>query len=77
MDRGALRFLSWQFDPEGPDGVIAGLPDVISALDAPPLTKISWLTRPNQAFDGRSPLNLLRDGQLDRVVRPARGVGVA
>lgn len=77
MDRGIWRFPTWQFDPDGPDGVIPGLPDVIRALDVPPLAKISWLTRPNQAFDGRSPLALLKSGQVDRVVKQARGVGVA
>jgi hypothetical protein len=77
MDRGIWRFPSWQFDPDGPDGVIPGLPDVIRALEVPSLAKISWLTRPNQAFDGRSPLDLLQSGQVKRVVKQARGVGVA
>ncbi|MEZ4573193.1 MAG: antitoxin Xre/MbcA/ParS toxin-binding domain-containing protein [Thermomicrobiales bacterium] len=78
MDRGALRFPAWQFNSEGPDGVIAGLPDVIQALvDVSPLAKISWLTRPSEIFDGRSPLDLLKDGQIERVVWQAQGVGVA
>ncbi len=77
MDRGALRFPTWQFDPEGPDGAIDGLPDVIRALEITPLAKISWLTRPNDVFDGKSPLELLRDGQAERVIRQARGVGIA
>ncbi len=77
MDRGALRFPGWQFDPEGPNGVIAGLRDVIRALDVSPLARIGWLTRPNEMFDGHSPLDLLRDGQIARVARQARGVGVA
>ena len=77
MDRGALRFPAWQFDSEGPDGVIPGLPDVIQALDLSPLAKISWLTRPNEIFDGQSPLDLLKRGQVERVVRQGQGVGVA
>jgi Trp operon repressor len=31
-DRGAWRFPRWQFDPDGPDGVLRGLPDVLRAL---------------------------------------------
>lgn len=75
MDRGALRFPRWQFDPEGPDGVVPGLPDVIRALDVTPLAKVSWLTRPNPMLDGRTPLECLRAGQVERIARLARSVG--
>ena len=77
MDRGALRFPSWQFDPEGPNGVVADLPEVLRALEIPPIAKISWLVRSNEMFDRQRPLDLLKDNQIERVIRQAHGVGVA
>jgi acyl-CoA reductase-like NAD-dependent aldehyde dehydrogenase len=74
-DNGAWRFPVWQFDPEGPDGVIAGLPAVIRALRVPPLVKVSWLTRPSPYLDGATPLDALKRGEVERVVAQARGVG--
>lgn len=76
MDRGALRFPLWQFDPEGPDGVAYGLPDVIRALHVSPLAKMSWLTRANSAFDGATPLDALRRGEIEAVVDEASAVGI-
>jgi hypothetical protein len=75
MDRGALRFPPWQFDPEGEDGVVSGLPQVIRALEITPYQKVSWLTRPNYMLDDATPLVVLKRGEVDRVVRLARGVG--
>jgi hypothetical protein len=77
MDRGAYRFPHWQFDPNGEDGVVTGLPAVIRALDVSPLAKAAWLTRANPMLDGRTPLACLKAGQTERVVALARGVGVA
>lgn len=75
MDQGAWRFPAWQFDPEGENGVVPGLPAVIRALDVSPLAKISWLTRPNPMLDGETPLACLKAGQIDRVIALARAVG--
>jgi hypothetical protein len=75
LDRGAWRFPLWQFDPQGPDGVVAGLPAVLRALSVTPLAKLSWLTSPNAQFDGATPLEHLRAGELERVVALAHGVG--
>ena len=75
MDRGHLRFPSWQFDAGGPNGVVAGLPDALRALDVAPLGKVSWMTRPNPYLEGRTPLQALKDGDLARVVDQARAVG--
>ena len=76
MDRGALRFPMWQFDPDGEGGVVRGLQDVIRALDVSPMAKVSWLTCPNPMLDGATPLALLKSGEVERVVRLARAVGV-
>jgi hypothetical protein len=77
MDRGALRFPGWQFDPEGDNGVVPGLPRVARALRVPPLGKISWMVRPNAYLGGVIPLDRLRAGQVEEVVDLARGVELA
>jgi len=75
MDRGALRFPIWQFDASGPDNVIAGLPEVLRALEVSPMEKLSWLVRSNQMLDGNTPLEIIKAGDVDRIVRLARAVG--
>lgn len=76
MDRGTLRFPAWQFDPTDDEGVVAGLPRVIRALDVSPLAKMGWLTRPNEMLDGDTPLSALRAGRIDEVMALAQGVGI-
>jgi len=76
MDRGGLRFPPWQFDPNGEDGVVPGLPAVIRALDVSPMAKISWLTRANPMLDGATPLARLRSGDVEDVLPLAYGVGL-
>lgn len=74
-EQGQWRFPLWQFDPDGPDGVIAGLPEVLAALPVADLIKAQWLQRPQPQLDGQTPLRALRAGQLDRVLAEARAVG--
>jgi len=74
-EQGQWRFPLWQFDPDGPDGVIAGLPEVLAALPVADLSKARWLQRPQPLLDGQTPLQALRAGQLDRVLSEARVVG--
>lgn len=75
LDGGALRYPAWQFDPDGPDGVIAGLPDVLKALgDRSPFSKLSWLTRMNPYLDDQTPVDALRSGEIERVVEEAEGL---
>ena len=74
-DQGKRRYPLWQFDPDEPDGVIAGLPDVLAALPVADLIKARWLQRPQPLLEGDSALQLLRQGQLDRVLVAARAVG--
>jgi hypothetical protein len=72
LDRGAYRFPRWQFDPRGPDGVIAGLREVLEALEPQPaFSKLVFLTRPNETLDEREPVDLLRRGERDRVLAAA------
>jgi hypothetical protein len=76
QDNGVWKFPVWQFDASGADGVIPGLSEVLKVLNIPDLSKISWLTQANGAFDGRTPVDALKDGRKDKVVCEARTVGV-
>ena len=74
-DRGAWRFPVWQFDPEGPDGVVEGLPQVLRALDGlSPFAKLVWFTRPNPYLDEKPPIEALRAREVERVEQEARAV---
>jgi hypothetical protein len=77
LDHGAWRFPRWQFDSEGPDGVVPGLPEVLQTLRISPLNKMSWLVHPNPDLEeAKTPLQALRDGQYDVVKELAEVVGV-
>lgn len=76
LDRGAWRFPAWQFDPEGPDGVIDGLPEVLKALKVSQLSKLSWLVRSNSVLDGLTPIEALKQGHKQRTIAEAVGIGV-
>jgi hypothetical protein len=76
-EQGRLMFPSWQFDAAGPNGVVAGLPQVLRELEVPAFTKVRWLTRANPVFEGRTPLEALKGGELQRVADAARAVGVS
>lgn len=74
LDNGVLRFPPWQFDPDGPNAVVAGFPDVVQALRMSPLAKIHWFTRPNPYLDGQRPIDALRNVP-ERVLDVAKGTG--
>jgi len=76
LDKGAWRFPRWQFDADGPNGVIGGLPEVLEALDVSPLAKVAWLTQPNRSLGSKSPLQMLEAGKVEAVLAEARAVGV-
>lgn len=78
FDRGAWRFPAWQFDPQGADGVIQGLPEVLRALKGlTPFAKLVWLTRRSPYLEKRSPVEALREGDLDRVLNEAHSLAAA
>jgi len=74
-DNGMIRFPYWQFSPKGPDGVIEGLPQVLKTLKVSNFAKINWLVRPNPYLDGLIPIEALKQGQIERVIQEAAGVG--
>jgi hypothetical protein len=72
-DGGKLRFPIWQFDPEGPDGVLGGLAEAIAELPRQsPLGRIVWFITPKLRLQNRAPLELLRRGDVDPVIAEAR-----
>lgn len=74
-DNGALRFPAWQFDPKGPDGVIDGLPEVLKTLQISDFAKLNWLVRSSPFLDGLTPVQALKQGQKERVIQEATGIG--
>lgn len=75
----ALRLPTWQFDAERPNGVVAGLPGVLAALERSGLSllnSIYWLTTQQPELDGRTPVEALREGRAEHVVSQAAGAGV-
>jgi hypothetical protein len=75
-DSGVYRYPLWQFDPEGDDGVIDGLTEVLAALDVSDFTKLNWLCKPHLAFEQKTPVEMLKQGEIEAVVIEARAVGV-
>lgn len=74
-DQGHWRFPLWQFDPDGPDGLIEHLTEVLSVLRMSELAKLRWLQRPQPVFEGATPIDWLRQGHVDEVLAEARQVG--
>lgn len=72
LDNNTLKFPEWQFDPEGPNGVVKGLPEVLDAMQCGTFAKISWLASPNKVFDGSRPIDALKMGRVDEVVHEAQ-----
>lgn len=75
-DNGIYKFPVWQFDPEGDDGILDGLPQVLKALEVSDFTKLNWLTKPHLAFNNQTPVEMLKQGRLHEVLVEARGVNL-
>lgn len=80
FDKGRWMFPLWQFDASGPDGVLPGLPEVLAALDSlqplDDLDKAGFLTTPNPALGGATPVDYLRLRKIDEVVSAAYAASV-
>ena len=72
LDGGVWRFPAWQFDPEGPDRVVRGLPRVARAFEGSDLARINWFVRTNPHLEGRTPLEALKQGDIKRAEVAAR-----
>jgi len=78
-DRGQWRFPSWQFDSDGPDGVVPGLPEALRALRGPisDLGRVRWFVTPKASLDDRAPIDALHSGDVDDVVVVAEALGAS
>ena len=78
-DKSHLRFPLWQFDPDGDNGVLDGLPELLSALEISNFRKLSWLTKPLRTFEDKTPVEILKQGdrqEIEELIVEAEGVGV-
>jgi hypothetical protein len=73
-DKGVWKFPLWQFDPEGDDGILDGLPQVLKALEVSDFTKLNWLCKPHSAFNNKTPVEMLKQGNIHDVLVEARAV---
>ena len=79
-DNGVYKFPLWQFDPEGDNGILDGLPELLSALEISDFRKLNWLNKSLKAFEDRTPIEVLKSGNeedIEDLIVEARGVGVA
>ncbi len=79
-DNGVYKFPLWQFDPEGDDGVVDGLPEILKTLQISDFAKLNWLSKPLRAFESRTPVEVLKSSNeedIEDLLVEARGVGVA
>ncbi|HET6385704.1 MAG TPA: DNA-binding protein [Armatimonadota bacterium] len=77
MENGHLHFPKWQFDPDRENGVVTGLPLVLSKIKVPAFSQAAWLMRPNPYLEGRTPIEALKAGELESVIGLAQAVGVS
>lgn len=77
IDAHSMRIPKFQLEPFGPNGTVEGLAEVIKAMPGSTLSKINWLVSSNTIFEGQAPVDVLRQGKIDDVLREARAVGVA
>ncbi len=79
-DNGVYKFPLWQFDPQGDDGVIDRLSELLKTLQISNFAKLNWLSKPLRAMSGRTPVEILKSGnekEIEDLIVEARGVGVA
>lgn len=69
------RYPAWQFDVDGPGGVLPQLDEVVDKLFLSPEGAASWLTRPHGDLGDRTPVERLRARDADTVLRLAEQHG--
>jgi hypothetical protein len=69
-------FPVWQFDSTAQDGIVPGLSKVLRALDATPLSQISWFQNPHPDLRNQKPCDVLRKGKIKVLEVMACRVGV-
>jgi hypothetical protein len=75
LDKGIWKFPAWQFDPEGPDGIVTGFSEVLKALPGSSFAKLNWLVIPNRDLGDVTPIAALNRGKFTEVLREAQVLG--
>ena len=69
------RYPAWQFDTDGPGGVVPRLSEVVALLHLSPAGAGHWLRRPRPELGGETPIRLLRHRDPEPVLRLAERLG--
>ncbi len=69
------RYPAWQFDVDGPGGIVPGLPEVVAHLQASPAGAAHWLTHPQPGLGGEAPIRLLQKRAPEPVLSLAEQLG--
>jgi len=77
VEANTMRLPIFQFDPSGQNGCVAGLSDVLKVMSGSLISKINWLVSSNAVFEGKAPIDILKNGDAEEVLREARSTGVA
>jgi len=64
-------------DTEEVNATVPGLPDVLKSTSMEPFRLAVWLLRESRALGGKKPVDLLRRGDVARVVTAVKGVGAS
>jgi hypothetical protein len=72
--RGGFRVPVWQLDYQQPAGLVQGLRRLIAVFPGDVVQLSLWATRPNVDLDDSSPQEMLRQGDVDRVLAAARAI---
>lgn len=69
------RYPVWQFDKDGPGGLLPGLPKVLEHLRLSPSAAAFWFTTPRADLEDLPPIELLRRRNSERVIELAEQLG--
>ena len=69
------RYPAWQFEIDGPAGLVPRLPEVVASLHMSPAGAGHWLTSPHTELGGEAPIQLLRRRDAEPVLRLAQRLG--
>lgn len=74
-ENGKWLFPAWQFDPTGDDGILDGMPDILKVLEMSDYAKLNWFMRSNPYLEGLTPIQALKNGDVDQVLEQAEAAG--
>ena len=69
------RYPAWQFDVDGPGGLVPGLPEVVALLHSTPAGAAHWLSSRQPELGGETPIKLLQRRDPEPVLRLAEQHG--